>query len=165
MIINMTLSESSIDKAIRKLEAYSRSLDAKANELCERLASMGAMYAEWNFSGVLYAGDVDYHITVDKGENGTYYIKANGETVLFMEFGTGIRHGHGHPLESEFGMGAGTYPGQKHALDPKGWWFYQGDTKIHTYGNAPGMPMYNAVQDLRREILQVAKEVFRDDRP
>lgn len=160
MIINVELSEASIDKAIRKLEAYSKSLDDKAKELCERLADMGALYAEWNFSGVLYAGDIDYHITVEPGEGNTYYIKADGQTVLFMEFGTGIRHGHGHPLESEFGMGAGTYPGQKHALDPKGWWFGEKGNRTHTYGNAPGMPMYNAAKDLRREILQVAKEVF-----
>jgi len=153
--------QKSIDNAIMELETYSRSLDRKAQELCERLADMGALYAEWNFSGVQYAGDIDYHITVEKGEGNTYLIKAQGQTVLFMEFGAGIRHGGGHPQAAEFGMGPGTYPGQKHALDPKGWWFRQGKNKIHTYGNAPGMPMYNAAKDLRNEILTVAQEVFK----
>lgn len=152
----------SIDAAIKQLNDYSSFLEAKAQELCERLAEMGAMYAEWNFSGVLYAGDIDYHIDVKHIDDNHYLIVADGETVLLLEFGSGItKHGEGHPLEAQFGMGPGTYPGQKHAFDAKGWWFYQGGNKIHTYGNAPGMPMYNAAKDLRAEILEVAREVFK----
>lgn len=161
MVIRMTLDPASIDDAIRKLEEYSNSLERKANELCERLANMGALYAEWNFSGVLYAGDIDFNVTVEPQGEGTYLIKAGGQTVLLLEFGAGARHGYGHPLAGELGMGPGTYPGQKHAFDPKGWWFRQGGNKIHTYGNAPGMPMYNAAQDLRNEIQKVAQEVFK----
>lgn len=160
MTIKVDLTPQSIDKAIKQLESYSKSLDEKARLLCERLAQMGALYAEWNFSGVLYAGDIDYNISVERGEGNTYYIKAAGHTVLFMEFGAGVKHGYGHPLASEFGMGPGTYPGQTHAFDPKGWWFGESGHLTHTYGNAPGMPMYNAAKDLRNEILQVAKEVF-----
>lgn len=151
----------SIDMAIQKLEAYEKDLNRKAEELCERLADMGAMYAEWYFSGVMYAGDIDYKVTVERVSANTYRILASGETVLFMEFGAGVRHGYGHPLAGEFGMGPTTYPGQKHAADPKGWWFKQGENKIHTYGNAPGMPMYNAAKDLRNEIQAIAQEVFR----
>ena len=155
------LSLKSWDKAIQQLDDYARSLDRKAVELCERLADMGAMYAEWNFGGVMYAGDIDYNITVVRGEGNTYLIQVAGETVLFMEFGAGIHYGGGHPMQSEFGMGPGTYPGQKHALDPNGWWFRQDGEKIHTYGNPAGMPVYNAAKDLRKEILDVAKEVFK----
>lgn len=156
------LDPKSVDNAIKKLETYSRDLNRKAKELCERLADMGALYAEWNFSGVLYAGDVDYHITVVEAEDGKYVIKANGESVLFMEFGAGIRHGYGHPQASEFGMGPGTYPnGKGHWDDPKGWWFGERGNWTHTYGNAPGMPMYNAAKDLRSEILKEAQEVFK----
>lgn len=151
----------SIDNAITQIEEYEKSLDQKARELCEQLADMGAMYAEWNFGGVMYAGDIDYSVSVERGEGNTYRILAGGTTVLLLEFGAGIHYGGGHPLEGEFGMGPGTYPGQKHAFDPKGWWFRQGDTKVHTYGNPAGMPMYNAAKDLREEILQVAREVFK----
>ena len=152
---------SSIDKAISQLENYSRDLDRKARELCERLAQMGALYAEWNFSGVLYSGDTDYKITVELGEGNTYIIKADGEAVLFMEFGAGVKHGYGHPQAWEFGMGPGTYPGKGHWNDPKGWWYGEPGNWTHTYGNAPGMPMYNAAKDLRQEILQTAQEVFK----
>jgi len=153
--------EQSIDTAIAELEAYENGLDAKARELCERLAQMGALYAEWNFTGVLYAGEIDYRITVEElGEN-RFAVNADGKTVLFMEFGAGItKHGSGHPKEGEMGMGPGTYPGQVHAFDKQGWWFGKKGHWTHTYGNAPGMPMYNAAQDLKNEILQAAREVF-----
>jgi len=151
----------SIDDAIKQLDDYSKKLDAKAKELCERLAQMGALYAEWNFSGVLYAGDVDYHLDVKRLDDNHYAIIANGATVLLMEFGAGVRHGYGHPLAGKFHMGPGTYPNAKgHWNDPKGWWFGESKNWTHTYGNAPGMPMYNAAQDLRKEILQTAREVF-----
>lgn len=162
MKIKVSLSPSSIDAAIKQLEDYSKDLDRKAQELCKRLADMGAMYAEWNFSGVLYAGDIDYKITVDRVDTNTYAIKANGETVLLMEFGAGVKHGYGHPQAAEFGMGPGTYPnGKGHWDDPKGWWFGEKGNWTHTYGNAPGMPMYNAAKDLRKEILDIAREVFK----
>lgn len=154
------LDVDSIDNAIAKLEAYTRDLDRKAEELCERLAQMGALYAEWNFGGVMYAGDIDYTVSVERGEGNSYKILAGGQTVLFLEFGAGVHYGGGHPKEAEFGMGPGTYPGQTHALDPKGWYFKQGGNAIHTYGNPAGMPMWNAAQDLKSEILKVAQEVF-----
>jgi len=160
--IKVSLSPSSIDAAIKQLENYSKDLERKAQELCKRLADMGAMYAEWNFSGVLYAGDIDYKITVDRIDANTYAIKANGETVLLMEFGAGVKHGYGHPQAAEFGMGPSTYPnGKGHWDDPKGWWFGEKGNWTHTYGNAPGMPMYNAAKDLRKEILDIALEVFK----
>ena len=147
MKIKCSLAPSSIDAAIKQLEDYSKDLDRKAQELCKRLADMGAMYAEWNFSGVLYAGDIDYNITVDRVDANTYAIKAKGETVLLMEFGAGVKHGYGHPQAAEFGMGPGTYPdGKGHWNDPKGWWFGEKGNWTHTYGNAPGMPMYNAAK-------------------
>ena len=162
MKIKVSLSPSSIDAAIKQLENYSKDLERKAQELCKRLADMGAMYAEWNFSGVLYAGDIDYKITVDRIDANTYAIKANGETVLLMEFGAGVKHGYGHPQAAEFGMGPSTYPnGKGHWDDPKGWWFGEKGNWTHTYGNAPGMPMYNAAKDLRKEILDIALEVFK----
>lgn len=161
MKIRVSLSPSSIDAAIKQLTDYQKDLDRKAQEICKRLADMGALYAEWNFSGVLYAGDIDYNITVDRKDENTYVIKANGKSVLFMEFGAGVKHGYGHPQAEEFGMGPGTYPnGKGHWNDPKGWWFGEKGHWTHTYGNAPGMPMYNAAKDLRKEIMTVVREVF-----
>ena len=156
--------EKSIDKAIADIEAYAKSLDKKANDLCERLAELGAWYAEWNFSGVqwTYSGDSSYSIDVKRVGENQYVIEAGGQGVLFLEFGAGVTLSNpAHPKAAEMGMGVGTYPGQTHAFDPKGWWYRDESGKHHTYGNAPGMPMYNAGKDLRKEIRKVAQEVFR----
>ena len=155
--------ERSIDQAIEKLTEYENSLDQKAEQLCERLAELGAWYAEWNFSGVewTYSGDVAYSIDVKRTGENQYAIIAGGQAVLFLEFGAGVTLGYGHPLAAEMGMGPGTYPnGKGHWDDPHGWWYVDDGMKVHTYGNAPGMPMYNAAKDIRREILKVAREVF-----
>lgn len=162
MKIRASLDPSSLEEAAKKVEEYAKNLNMKAKSLCERLANMGALYAEWNFSSVLYAGNVEYKVTADPTDGNKYVIKANGESVLFMEFGAGVRHGYGHPLADDNGMGPGTYPdGKGHWDDPKGWWFGTPGHWTHTYGNAPGMPMYNASKDLREEIQKVADEVFR----
>ena len=89
-------------------------------------------------------------------ENG-YTVRASGEDVLFIEFGAGARYGYGHPEAAENGMGPGTYPGKGHWDDPNGWTIPNGQ---HTYGNRPGMPMYNAVKTIEQQIEQIVREVF-----
>lgn len=167
MIISMSLNPSSIEKAIEKVKEYSNNVESKTRMLCERLAELGAWYAEWNFSGVdwTYSGDVEYDIDVKGDGDNRYVVYVSGQGVLFIEFGAGISLGYGHPLADQMGMGPGTYPPtnpeKPHWNDPHGWWFKDsGGEKVHTYGNAPGMPVYNAAQDLRREIKSIAREVF-----
>ena len=163
MDIQLSMNVTGLDAVLNKLEAYSTDLNQKMNLLCERLAEKGLWYAEWNFSGVdwTYSGNADYAINVEKLGDAQYAVSATGAGVLFLEFGAGATLGYGHPQADQFGMGPGTYPGQKHAFDPKGWWYVGDDgIKVHTYGNAPGMPMYNTAQDLRKEIAQIAQEVF-----
>ena len=164
---------SGVDEMLKGIEEHKQWLERKTDELSRRLADMGALYAEYNFSGALYSGNTAHTITVEpRGEN-TYAVKAEGETVLFIEFGAGVRYGYGHPEPN--GYGPGTYPGNGHWDDPKGWWYPSNDaaastrtTKktgqswVHTYGNPPNAFMYNSVKDLERELEQVVREVFSD---
>ena len=155
------LSSASIDAAIRELRDYTNWIERRANELAKRLADMGAVLASIEYSRVPYTGEKLVNISVTElGEN-RYAIVASGETVLILEFGAGIKYGFGHPLEGRFGMGAGTYPEQKHALDPKGWYLPKEKGGAHTYGNPPSMAMYNTGKELRNRIEEVAREVFR----
>ena len=155
------LDPKSIDKAIQQLNDYADGLDVKSKTLCERLASMGATNVSFGFSRLFYTGPVDIEVSVQELGGERYAILASGETVLIAEFGAGVTYGDGHPLNTEFGMGPGTYPGQKHAMDPKGWYLPKAKGGGHTYGNPPTMAMYNTGKDLRREILRVAQEVFK----
>lgn len=156
--IRIGLNSSDIRGAIRQLEKYRDDLQRKGNLICYKLADYGARRAEVRFSTAYYIGQNDVMITVEEAENG-YVIRASGESVLFIEFGAGVRYGYGHP--DVHGYGPGTYPGKGHWDDPNGWWIPRDKGGGHTYGNPPSMAMYLTAQEVREEVLRVAREVLR----
>ena len=144
----------SVSRAQRRLDEYFADLIEKANTVCERLATIGAVRASLDFSRAIYNGTNDVEVTVEPIDNG-YAIRARGNAVLFIEFGSGASYGYGHP-EPE-GYGPGTYPGKGHWDDPNGWWYGNHE---HSYGNPPAAAMYHAQQDVLREVQRIADEVF-----
>lgn len=145
----------SASRAQRRLGEYFADLIEKANTVCERLATIGAVRASLDFSRAIYNGTNDVAVTVEPIDNG-YAIHARGNAVLFIEFGSGASYGYGHP-EPE-GYGPGTYPGKGHWDDPNGWWYGNHE---HSYGNPPAAAMYHAKQDVSQEVQRIADEVFR----
>lgn len=148
------LSSKGIRQLEKALKDYDKWLNKKSEELCKRLATLGAMRASANFSIIKYDGPEDHEISVEERDGG-YAVVARGTTVLFVEFGSGIKEGYGHPEVHD--MGPGTYPGKGHWKDPDGWWYAHGQ---HSYGNPPNMPMYATVKELEQELVRVVKEVF-----
>lgn len=144
----------SVSRAKRSLEEYTADLIEKANTVCERLATIGAVRASLDFSRAIYNGTNDVEVTVEPIDNG-YAIHARGNAVLFIEFGSGASYGYGHP-EPE-GYGPGTYPGKGHWDDPNGWWYGNHE---HSYGNPPAQAMYNAKREILAEVQRIADEVF-----
>jgi hypothetical protein len=144
----------SVSRAQRRLDEYFADLIEKANTVCERLATIGAVRASLDFSRAIYNGTNDVAVTVEPINNG-YAIHATGNAVLFIEFGSGASYGYGHP-EPE-GYGPGTYPGKGHWDDPNGWWYGNHE---HSYGNPPAAAMYHAKQDVLQEVQRIADEVF-----
>nr|DAU07609.1 MAG TPA: hypothetical protein [Caudoviricetes sp.] len=158
--IVVPLSESGIQKIQDELSVYRKWQEEKARELAERLASLGATVASIRFSRAVYTGPKDVDVTVEELPNG-YKVKADGESVLFIEFGSGVTYGYGHPEAGEFGMGPGTYPdGKGHWDDPKGWYLPKSAGGGHTFGNPPAMPMYEARKAIEQELPRIVKEVF-----
>lgn len=154
------LSVSGIRKLQDELREYRNWQKEKAAELTERLAMLGASVASIRFSRAIYTGPKDAVVTVEAVPNG-YRVKANGESVLFIEFCSGITYGSGHPEAQEFGMGPGTYPeGKGHWDDPKGWYLPKEKGGGHTYGNPPAMPMYEARKAIEQELPRIVREVF-----
>ena len=152
------LSDQNIKNAINEVKRYRRWVEEKEAELRVRLASVGATVASIQFSRAIYNGTNDVSVRVDD-TGSVAVIYAEGESVAFIEFGSGDKYGHGHPQAGEFGMGPGTYPdGKGHWDDPKGWWYGHGK---HSYGNPPAMAMYKAVQAMTEQLTTIAKEVFR----
>ena len=159
--IVVPLSESGIQKIQDELTVYRKLQEEKARELAERLAALGATVASIRFSRAVYTGKKDVEVTVEELPNGDK-VKADGESVLFIEFGSGVTYGYGHPEAGEFGMGPGTYPnGKGHWDDPKGWYLPKSAGGGHTFGNPPAMPMYEARKAIEQELPRIVKEVFR----
>lgn len=156
MKIRVKVDQAALNRTVGRLEEYNSDLKEKANEICQRLASIGAVHASLGFSRAFYNGESNFDISVEPIENG-YAVIAGGDTVLFLEFGAGVTMGYGHPQAGEFGMGPGTYPGKGHWDQPYGWWIPGGE---HTYGNPPTMAMYNAAKEIEKEVERVAREVL-----
>lgn len=158
--ITVELSDKGVEKAIKELMAYKQWVTLKEKELRDRLAALGATVASIQFSRAIYNGTNDVTVRVD--DIGTVaVIYANGESVAFIEFGSGAKYGYGHPQAGEHGVGPGTYPdGKGHWNSPHGWWIPKEKGGGHTYGNPPAMAMYNAVQRMTEQITMIAKEVF-----
>lgn len=153
-VYNIDISSAGIKELQKGLADFDKWVKQKSDELCKRLAEMGAQKAEINFAAAYYDGPEDHAISVESRGDGSYAVVASGTTVLFVEFGSGLI-GYGHP--EPHGMGPGTYPGKGHWDDPNGWWYAHGK---HSHGNPPNMPMYNTVKDLEMELERVVREVF-----
>lgn len=158
--IQVGLSNSSINSAIKELRRYSAWVQSKEAELRSRLAMLGATVASIQFSRAIYNGTNDISVRVDD-TGSVAVIYAEGESVAFIEFGSGIKYGYGHPLAGEFGFGPGTWSdgdeGKGHWDNEHGWWYGSGQ---HSYGNPPAMAMYSAVKEITENVTRIAREVF-----
>lgn len=169
MKIKIDLNTQSIDDAIQKLESYADDLERKAETLKERLGSMGYEIVSSGYYTAQYDGTNDVSVELNK-EGDKLIIKASGYTVMFIEFGTGVYYPDTHPQIQEFGFARGTYG---KGYGKRGTWAYRGDPGtngwerpdrpglIFTHGNPASMAMYNAKQQLRSQVIEIAKEVFR----
>ena len=149
----------------------SRTIDRLAHEIVEELSNIGYDVACTIMAENSYTGETLASLQIVRNDDLHYTIMANSTALLFFEFGAGVQ-GTGHPQAGEFGMGAGTYPNQKHALDPRGWWFPTEDPQLiirtdengqgwgHSYGNPPHMPFYNAATQMKLDFEQVVEDVF-----
>ena len=168
--IRMTLNPQSIDKAIRELEAYNRDLPKKAEQIIQRLADYGVSVARVGFSNVYYDGVNDVQVEIeDKGELHKAVV-AQGQAVLFIEYGTGVHFADNHPKKPEGILGRGEYGKGRGSND---WWIYSGQpgtaggelvngrtNATITHGNPANPVMYNTTDFMRNVIGKVVKEVF-----
>lgn len=158
--VTVDLSTSGIERLQKAVREYKQWQKEKTDELTRRLAMLGATTASLRFSRAIYTGPKDAVITVEEIDNG-YVVKAEGECVLFVEFGSGIKYGSGHPENAEYGMGPGTYPnGKGHWDDPRGWYLPKDKGGGHTYGNPPTMAMYDARKTIEQDLVRIVREVF-----
>ena len=147
----------SVSRATRRLDDYYADLNRKADELCRRLAGLGATRATMDYSGAYYDGTNDVSVAVEPIAHG-YRVRAAGNAVLFIEFGSGTI-GFGHPDPGNYGPGTWSDGpnGKGHWANPNGWYYAHGQKSM---GNPPAAAMYRAKQEVKDAIERIANEVF-----
>ena len=166
MKIDIDLSADSFLSAAKQLRDYADSLQGKSEQLVQWAGEMGLENAA-NSLGHVDTGETVGSLDFKReGAKGTISVGGN---AVWIEFGTGVyRNGsvgsYPHPKAQELGMYAiGTY-GYGYGANPEGWFYRGADGKKHfTQGIQCNPFMYNAAQDIRRELLDMAKEVFKSD--
>lgn len=164
------------DKVARQIRAYAGQLQSKYSKALERIAVIGGGTARVKFTQAFYAGKNDVEVEVKRISNTHYQVVASGETVLFIEFGTGVSNPE-YVAPSGLTYKHGTY-GKGKGADPNGWVYvgeqgnagkplkyFSGDDEVpegvfKTYGNPPARAMYDASKDMRAEITRIFREEF-----
>lgn len=172
------LSTDSLNKLKQNLLQYKNTeLQTKCKELVKRLMESGIEVANAKLGESPLGSQVTITTNISSDTTGCKGIllakgavhQAEGfepfSVLLAIEFGAGIHYNPGgtpNPKSGEFGLGVGTFPGQLHAFD-EGGWYYWDDAKqawIHSYGVKATMPMYSADMEIIQNIEKIAKEVF-----
>jgi len=162
MRIPIGLSVDSVAAAIKQVNAYGNSLEAKCDELARRLVELGVEVAKIIVRKD--TGDLESGIRFEKVGNGEYLVVSEGDYAIFVEFGTGV-------------VGQGTYPGELPAgytyderrtpaahdpIDPTRWYYRDRDGRIRsTRGQTANAYMATSAEEMRQAVLATAKEVFR----
>lgn len=162
MKIECTLSSGSLADAAKQLRKYADSLQSKSERLVKDLGEAGVdyanMYLEHDDTGETRSS-IQFEQKVNTG------VISVGGAAVWIEFGTGVIRNSGskHPMADELGMSDwGTY-GDGNGANEHGWWYPAEGGHKHTFGIRMNPFMYLASQDMRRELLDMAKEAFKND--
>ena len=160
-VIKMSLSASSIENAIAELKSYRDLLEAKKYQLLQKLAYIGVKEAYVRFTTAMYDGINDSSVTLEPVAGG-YCIKAEGKAVAFIEFGAGVYHNPGEPYPNPRPSGIVGIGEYGKGLGKRQAWGFKDDAGnlVITHGNPAAMPMWYASEEMRNNILKIAKEVF-----
>ena len=169
MKVKINVDRADIKDLIHILKSYTKYLPFKCQLFIRRLADIGIKTIDAKYVSGLGDSSKDHTCEFQLDEEGNVVrgmITVEGKDILFIEFGAGIyfNNGNTHPKAHELGYGVGTYPGQKHAYDPNGWYYRDKDNKDtlrHSLGTEATMPLYNASLEMIANIEQIAQEVFR----
>lgn len=161
--INFTYdSLSSIDAAIKQMQAYQEQLTYKCRILAQRVAEIGVEIARVNIADfdAIYSGELlssiraEYSGSVPDGVS--WLVITDCPWAAYVEFGTGIVGQESpHPDTSIVGW---KYDVNQHG--DMGWYYFK-DGEWHWTKGMPSRPfLYQTGMDLRERIEEIAREVF-----
>lgn len=170
-VIRFSLNEKDIDRAIREVNKFKEDFRKKVDTYRKRIAEEIAVQASLNFGNSIVDDVIkgssprrpDVQVSVsDRGS--VSVVVADGEDAVWCEFGAGVYHNGSvgnspNPYGKDLGFTIGSY-GKGHGKQQK-WGYYDENGEIViTRGTPASMPMYNAVQEVMRKAIEIAKEVF-----
>lgn len=163
--ISISLSQKSIQNALKEIESYKRELQRKNQVFIDRLSKIGLDVVQATMESIPSEEKGSYYTEIVNNSQGDIIgaaIRLTGDKILFLEFSAGIAYGtNSYPTPAGDKYGVGTYPGQTHAFSLYGWWYVdENGKKHHSYGNRAYMPMYHAEEAIVLVVRQVAREVF-----
>lgn len=160
-----------------EINDYIKMIETDVSNILTECGKLSVNEAQQRFSVAPNPGGDpgDTHVSSDIAKN-ELTVKAEGEEILFIEFGTGVRfQGWTHPEMASHGFFRGGY-GQHQGLNKKGW-FYPIENgnhggiytevsttrknSYHTYGQPASMPMYEARTMIENEWENIVKGVVR----
>ena len=168
-VISFSLNAGSINKAILELEQYARDFQEKVDTYRKRIAEEIAGIASLNFGSAVIddrirGGSRKPDVQVSVSDSGDIsVVVADGEDAIWCEFGAGVYHNGSagsspNPYGKELGFTIGNYGkgyGKRSA-----WGYYEDGELIITRGTPASMPMYNAVQEVTKKAIDIAREVW-----
>ena len=164
MNLKAGLAVSEIRALRERVERYANGLQAKADELCRRLAEIGVDAA---VAGIAHdeSGELRGSIRWEQRGERVYLVVADCDYAVYVEFGTGVvGAGSAYPGERPEWVGA---PGSRSShVNPDGSWVYydekQGRMRV-TSGQVPQGFMAGSAVEVQQQIAGIAREVFAGD--
>lgn len=165
--IRISLSEKSIRNAINEIESYKMEFIERNEVFVRRLAELGIPVIDQNIAVAQGDSDKNHNTYIKINSFGSYSeakLVVEGKSILFIEFGAGIRYNGSsgtspHPKGEEFGYTIGSYGKGQGSKD---FWFYYADTgeSVMSHGTEATMPVFRASQEIIQNIRRIAREVF-----
>lgn len=169
--IKVPLSVDGVNKLLKAVEDYKKWLENRTQILLDRLVTEGLGMSSAKFTKAIYDGTNDVSVSVETRGQNVRAVVAVGQSVLFIEFGTGVTYPDTHPEAGELGMNRGEY-GKGHGKQTS-WGYYgepgtngklqetaKGEGVVITHGNPANMPMYETVKELEQRLGEIARVVF-----
>ena len=152
----------SIDRAEKMVRQYQKDFAVKEQTFLRRLAEIGVSVASAGFVTADYDGVNDVVVSMVRTATG-YSVIAAGETVGFIEFGTGVRYPEWDGADVDYTPPPHGSYGKGQGKNPWGWWFRgsEGAAAQHTYGNMPAEAMLTARNQMIEQVTAIAREVWR----
>ena len=165
-----SLSVDGINRLVNDLENYKKQLLTKAEQLLNELSKRGIKTAKERIQGTI--GDSDKHVKVEVsdisyvGNNVIFTITAEGEDILFIEFGAGVFYNGGvvgkspHPWGEEMGYVIGKYPKGRKGYSLGRFMSWTTPSGKISMGTKASMPMLGAMETMYRDVDDACKKVF-----